>query len=82
MPRTDRPGALPARVVVRSGRLELGGAGVDRLEGAREPGLRVVPARDRADLGEEPGVDAGAAVDLLFAQPPAEAGEDQLEAVV
>src|SRR3712207_2538944 len=57
--------ALPARVEVGRARLELRGAGVDSLEralaGERGLGLH----GERAQLAEEPRIDAGAGADLV-----------------
>ena len=63
-PHLVRRAALPARVVVGRLGLELGGACVDRLERALQARLGVLAARQRGDLGHEPGVDAGPLADL------------------
>ena len=66
---------LPARVVVGRLGLELGGAGVDRLERALEPLLGVLAAGQRADLRQEPRVDAGARAELGLGDAAAQASK-------
>src|SRR5581483_10463192 len=73
---------LPPGVEVRRARLELGGAGVDRLERSLEVLLRVLAAGERGQLGEEPRVDTGAPVQLLLGHALAHRVEQQLEAIV
>ena len=69
------------RVVVRRRRLELGGAGVDRLIGAAEPGRAIALPGQCPQLAQEPGIDRAPRSDLLDAEPPAEGLEDQVIAV-
>ena len=73
--------ALVRGVEVGRARLELGGAGVDRLEGALEPVGPVALARQGLELAQEPHVHMGAAVDLLRARLAAKRLGDQVEAV-
>jgi hypothetical protein len=81
VPRPGRPGALPARVVVRRLGLELGRAGVDRLVGAGAAGLGVLAAGQRGELGQEPRIDVGATVELGLPHPATDGLEEQLVAV-
>src|SRR5207244_3190840 len=69
---------LPARVVVRRARGELGRAGVDGLERALA-GLRGVGIEGQlADLVEEPGVDRRARAHLVDARALAEGLDDHV----
>ena len=74
--------ALPARVVVGRLGLELGGAGVDRLEAPLEPLLGILSARERCHLRHEPGVDSGPTAELGLRVAAADRLEQDLVAVV
>ena len=70
-----------AGVVVRRRRLELGGAGVDRLVGADEALGAVALGGQRLQLAQEPAVDQAGLVHGLDADAAAEGLEDQVEAL-
>ena len=74
-------GALVGGVVVGRRRLELGGAGVDRLVGADQPLGAVALAGQRLQLAQEPAVDQAGLVHRLDAEAAAERLEDQVEAL-
>src|SRR6185436_6891054 len=76
-----RGAPLPARVEVRRARLELGGAGVDRLERALAAERRAGVVRELLELVQEPRVDLRARVDVRDGGALAEGLEQDLVAV-
>src|SRR5260221_10866121 len=76
-----RAGALVGGVVVGRRRLELGGAGVDRLVGADQPGGAVALGSEGLQLAQEPAVDQATLVDSLDIEAPPESLQNQVEAL-
>ena len=75
------PRPLVRRVVVGRGRLELGGAGVDRLVDAGQALGAVALDGERLELAQEPAVDQAAPVDGLDVEAAAEGLEHVVEAL-
>ena len=74
------PRALVGGIVVGGRGLELGGAGVDRLEGPLQSLGPVALGGEDLQLAQEPAVDQAALVDGLDREAAAERLEDQVEA--
>ena len=72
---------VPARVEIGRSRLEFGGTGVDRPEGALAGKGSFGVERQVAELFEEPAVDGRPLVSLVHVQPGGEAGHQAVEAV-